>query len=259
MSFIECTARSMSPANRASSSSLVNRPLPPASISGRSVILSPVVLMMTSSHCSGVRPCAAPKRAATCRAWASAKGEPRVPMRIFAACKPFSPGARRLVLVLALCGAINARAGPRTQTRCRQHNPWQIQSKRAASRTSCSGLRRAATRRPRPSCCASRTARAASCPTSCARSGSEHRAYGGVVPEIAARAHVECLDVLVREAMREADAGFADLDGVAATAGPGLIGGLIVGADHRQGDCAGARLAVRRRATTSRRTRSRWG
>jgi N6-L-threonylcarbamoyladenine synthase len=57
-----------------------------------------------------------------------------------------------------------------------------------------------------------------------------HRPYGGVVPEIAARAHVECLDILVREAMREADAGFGDLAGVAATSGPGLIGGLIVGA-----------------------------
>ena len=58
----------------------------------------------------------------------------------------------------------------------------------------------------------------------------KHRPFGGVVPEIAARAHVECLDVLVREAMREADAGFGDLDAVAATSGPGLIGGLIVGA-----------------------------
>lgn len=56
-----------------------------------------------------------------------------------------------------------------------------------------------------------------------------HRPYGGVVPEIAARAHVECLDLLIREAMREADAEFRQLDGVAATAGPGLIGGLIVG------------------------------
>ena len=56
-----------------------------------------------------------------------------------------------------------------------------------------------------------------------------HRPYGGVVPEIAARAHVECLDILIREAMREAGAGFPDLDAVAATAGPGLIGGLIVG------------------------------
>ena len=56
-----------------------------------------------------------------------------------------------------------------------------------------------------------------------------HRPYGGVVPEIAARAHVECLDFLIREAMREADAEFTRLDAVAATAGPGLIGGLIVG------------------------------
>jgi len=56
-----------------------------------------------------------------------------------------------------------------------------------------------------------------------------HRPYGGVVPEIAARAHVECLDTLIREAMREADIDFSDLDAVAATAGPGLIGGLIVG------------------------------
>lgn len=57
----------------------------------------------------------------------------------------------------------------------------------------------------------------------------QHRPYGGVVPEIAARAHVECLDVLTREAMREAGVGFHDLDAIAATAGPGLIGGLIVG------------------------------
>ncbi len=56
-----------------------------------------------------------------------------------------------------------------------------------------------------------------------------HRPYGGVVPEIAARAHVECLDILTREAMGEAGIGFGDLGAVAATAGPGLIGGLIVG------------------------------
>ena len=56
-----------------------------------------------------------------------------------------------------------------------------------------------------------------------------HRPYGGVVPEIAARAHVECLDLLTTEAMREAGIGYSKLDSVAATAGPGLIGGLIVG------------------------------
>lgn len=57
----------------------------------------------------------------------------------------------------------------------------------------------------------------------------QHQAFGGVVPEIAARAHAECLDAIVQEAMSAADADFESLDAVAATAGPGLIGGLIVG------------------------------
>jgi N6-L-threonylcarbamoyladenine synthase len=57
----------------------------------------------------------------------------------------------------------------------------------------------------------------------------KHAAFGGVVPEIAARAHAECLDLIIAEAMRAAGVGFADLQCVAATAGPGLIGGLIVG------------------------------
>jgi N6-L-threonylcarbamoyladenine synthase len=57
----------------------------------------------------------------------------------------------------------------------------------------------------------------------------QHAPYKGVVPEIAARAHVEGLDAIVETAMREAGLGFADLDGVAATAGPGLIGGVMVG------------------------------
>ena len=57
----------------------------------------------------------------------------------------------------------------------------------------------------------------------------EHAAYGGVVPEIAARAHVAVLDRVVGRALGEAAVGFADLDAVAATAGPGLIGGVLVG------------------------------
>lgn len=57
----------------------------------------------------------------------------------------------------------------------------------------------------------------------------QHRPFGGVVPEIAARAHVACMDTLVAEALRAAGVSFADLDAVAATAGPGLVGGLIVG------------------------------
>lgn len=57
----------------------------------------------------------------------------------------------------------------------------------------------------------------------------EHRPFGGVVPEIAARSHLDHLDGLIREAMAQAGIGFEDLDGVAATAGPGLIGGVFVG------------------------------
>ena len=57
----------------------------------------------------------------------------------------------------------------------------------------------------------------------------EHAAFGGVVPEIAARAHVEVLDSIIAKAMNEAQLPFGALDGTAAAAGPGLIGGVIVG------------------------------
>ena len=57
----------------------------------------------------------------------------------------------------------------------------------------------------------------------------EHALFGGVVPEIAARAHVDLLDGIIDRAMKEAGVSFADLSGVAAAAGPGLIGGVIVG------------------------------
>jgi tRNA N6-adenosine threonylcarbamoyltransferase len=56
-----------------------------------------------------------------------------------------------------------------------------------------------------------------------------HAAYGGVVPEIAARAHVDLLDPAIKQALAEAGIGLDGIDGVAAAAGPGLIGGLIVG------------------------------
>lgn len=57
----------------------------------------------------------------------------------------------------------------------------------------------------------------------------DHAPYGGVVPEIAARAHVDHLDGIIDRAMAEAGLGYRDLDGIAATAGPGLIGGVMVG------------------------------
>lgn len=57
----------------------------------------------------------------------------------------------------------------------------------------------------------------------------EHRPYGGVVPEVAARSHLEHVDRLVKETMDKAGTGFDQLDAVAATGGPGLIGGVIVG------------------------------
>jgi N6-L-threonylcarbamoyladenine synthase len=56
-----------------------------------------------------------------------------------------------------------------------------------------------------------------------------HAPFGGVVPEIAARAHVEAIDAIAAEAMRASGLSFSDLDGVAATAGPGLVGGVMVG------------------------------
>ena len=57
----------------------------------------------------------------------------------------------------------------------------------------------------------------------------EHRPFGGIVPEIAARAHLKHLDDIIISAMTNADVSFDEIDGVAATGGPGLIGGVIVG------------------------------
>jgi len=57
----------------------------------------------------------------------------------------------------------------------------------------------------------------------------EHRPYGGIVPEIAARSHLDHIDRLIGEALKEAGVTMAALDGIAVTGGPGLIGGVIVG------------------------------
>jgi N6-L-threonylcarbamoyladenine synthase len=63
----------------------------------------------------------------------------------------------------------------------------------------------------------------------------EHAPFGGVVPEIAARAHLRYLSEQVRLTMARAGVAFSDLGGVAATSGPGLIGGLIVGCQFGKG------------------------
>ncbi|BBK39503.1 tRNA N6-adenosine threonylcarbamoyltransferase [Allostella sp. ATCC 35155] len=69
-----------------------------------------------------------------------------------------------------------------------------------------------------------------------------HVPYGGIVPEIAARAHLDHLDGLIRDALAEADLRIADLDAIAATGGPGLIGGVMVGVMAAKGIALTARL-----------------
>jgi N6-L-threonylcarbamoyladenine synthase len=88
-----------------------------------------------------------------------------------------------------------------------------------------------------------------------------HAPYGGVVPEIAARAHVESIDGVAAQALAEAGLGYGELSGVAATAGPGLVGGVMVGlsfgkavalarglpliaVNHLEGHAVSARLAA---------------
>lgn len=71
-----------------------------------------------------------------------------------------------------------------------------------------------------------------------------HASFGGVVPEIAARAHAERLDHCVEAALAEAGIGLRDLDGIAVTAGPGLIGGVLSGVMLAKGLAAGAGLPL---------------
>src|SRR5262245_11460849 len=62
-----------------------------------------------------------------------------------------------------------------------------------------------------------------------------HKPFGGVVPEIAARAHVEIVDGVIAKAVSDAGLSLDDLDGIAVTAGPGLIGGVAVGLTAAKG------------------------
>ena len=71
-----------------------------------------------------------------------------------------------------------------------------------------------------------------------------HAPFGGVVPEIAARAHVEKLDHCIEQALSLAGVGLHDLDGIAVTAGPGLIGGVLSGVMCAKGLCAATGLPL---------------
>ena len=71
-----------------------------------------------------------------------------------------------------------------------------------------------------------------------------HADFGGVVPEIAARAHAERLDICVKKALTRANLGLGEIDAVAVTAGPGLIGGVLSGVMCAKGIAAGAGLPL---------------
>ena len=71
-----------------------------------------------------------------------------------------------------------------------------------------------------------------------------HADFGGVVPEIAARAHAERLDICVNKALTQANLGLGEIDAVAVTAGPGLIGGVLSGVMCAKGIAAGAGLPL---------------
>ncbi len=63
----------------------------------------------------------------------------------------------------------------------------------------------------------------------------EHHAFGGVVPEIAARSHIDILDGMVAKALKESGLGMDEIDAIAVTGGPGLIGGVLVGVMYAKG------------------------
>jgi N6-L-threonylcarbamoyladenine synthase len=71
-----------------------------------------------------------------------------------------------------------------------------------------------------------------------------HRKYGGVVPEIASREHLEKIDEVVMEALRLAGVGIGQIDGLAVTQGPGLVGSLLVGINYAKGMAYAARKPI---------------
>src|SRR6476646_3212613 len=192
-SFIEWTQKSTSPASRARSSSLVHNALPPISASGRSWTWSPVVLISTiCTQPSGQR-CDVSIAAATLRACASASGDPRVPRR--SPCMP----------------------PPLVHRRAFRHRAGREMTVILGLESSCDD-----------SAAALVTSDRRILAQAVVGQNSAHQPYGGVVPEIAARAHVEILPGLIEKVLSDAKMSIANVDAVAATAGPGLIGGVMV-------------------------------
>ena len=83
-----------------------------------------------------------------------------------------------------------------------------------------------------------------------ASQGLLHARYGGVVPEVASRRHLELLDAVVADALEQARIGLDDVDTIAVTRGPGLIGALLVGVSSAKALAAARCAAARRRSTT---------
>ena len=72
-----------------------------------------------------------------------------------------------------------------------------------------------------------------------------HEEYGGVVPEIASRCHIEVINAVMKQALKEAELNIQDIDVIACTQGPGLVGALLVGVSYAKG------LSFATRKTTS--------
>src|SRR5690606_20363531 len=194
-SFSEWTAASIRPSTSHASSSRVHSALPPISASGRSCTLSPLAMTGTSSTSLSAQPWTAQSRARVSSACAMASGERRV------------PSLRSGWLAI---GAL-ALASVCVQWKHPMRMVLGIES-------SCDETAAALVtddRRILAQAIASQDDR--------------HAPYGGVVPEIAARAHAERLTPLIERVLDEAGVSLADCDAIAATAGPGLIGGVMVG------------------------------
>src|SRR5271165_19484 len=216
-SFRLCTAKSIRPSASASWISLANRPFPPISASRvpAAWVASPVVRMTCSSN-TGRSPCgwrsivpARRTRSRKSRVWISASGEPRVPTRRRRA-EPRG-GIGMSGPVARVMRLSYYRVAP-AATRGRRMQPI-LGIESSCDETAAAVL----------------DGEGRVLAESVLSQEREHAPYGGVVPEIAARAHLAHLPALVGEVMTRAGLAFDGLGGVAATGGPGLIGGLIVG------------------------------